>query len=257
MQATSEPLRPYPTMPIGASATDAGLTERSELSYFFPPAGSVASERILRIQGYSDLTRVRPAIRRAADAMARVAGAMSEPRVAFRHVRIEAIRGDTLRLEGGGELRCAVFSRTLAGCFEVVPFVLTVGEPMGARVVELADAGDLLEAVLLESAGWLSIEDATRRFKEHLRAISLQRDRRITSRLGPGYSYKIGGETCLWPLEEQAAVFAALGDPERLPVSLMPSCAMLPKLSRSGMYGVGPLAAPRRPTESAHQEKIP
>jgi hypothetical protein len=117
---------------------------------------------------------------------------------------------------------------------------------VGSRVVELADAGDLLEAVLLETAGWLCIEDATRQFRAHLRETSLRRERRITSRLGPGYSYKVGGEMCTWSLEEQATLFAMLGESLRLPVSLMPSCAMLPKLSRSGMYGVGALAAARR-----------
>jgi len=234
------------TMPIRASATDAGQIRRFELALFHPAPPAISSERILRIQGYSDLTRVRPAIRHAAHAMAQVASALSEPSVASRHVRIRAMRGATLQLQGGHELHCPFFARALEGCVEVVPFALTAGEPIGARVVELADAGDLLEAVLLETAGWLCIEDATRQFKAHLREVSLQRDRRITSRLGPGYSYKVGGEMCMWPLEEQATLFAMLGDAQQLPVSLMSSCAMLPKLSRSGMYGVGPLPAARR-----------
>ena len=224
-----------------ASAEGAWSSQRSELSFFHASAPAISGDRILRIQGYSDLTRVRPAIRQAADAMAAVAGPMSEPCVAFRRVRIAANRPETLVLDGGCELHCRIFPRVLSGCTEIVPFALTVGEPLGQRIVELAEAGDLLEAVLLETAGWLCIEDATRQFKIGLREASLRRNRRITSRLGPGYSYQIDGETCDWPLEEQRALFALLGGGD-LPVSLMSSCAMQPKLSRSGMYGIAPLA---------------
>ena len=224
-----------------ASAADPWMSRGPEPSLFHPRAAVVSGDRILRIQGYSDLTRVRAAIRRAADAMAAIAGPLSAPCVAFRHVRIEANRPQALVVAGGLELHCRIFPRMLAGCTEIVPFALTVGEPLGQRIVELAEAGDLLEAVLLESAGWLCIEDATRQFKIGLREATLRRNRRITSRLGPGYSYKIDGETCDWPLEEQRALFALLGG-ARLPVSLMSSCAMQPKLSRSGMYGIAPLA---------------
>ncbi len=235
-------------------ATVARREERFGLCLLRPPASPVPSDRVLRIQGYSDLGRVRPAIRKAADAMALVASRLSQPEVAFRHVRIEAIADGTLRLEAGVQMRCAVFEQTLARCTEVVPFVLTVGARLGERVVRLADQGDLLEAVLLEAAGWLCIEDATRQFKSRLRLACAKNGQRITSRLGPGYSYKVAGESCMWRLEEQAALFAALGEASRLPVELMPSCAMQPKLSRSGMYGVAPADAPWPTTASRHDE---
>ena len=48
----------------------------------------VRYERILRIQGYSDLARVRPAIVKASQAMASRAGALSAPLVAHRRARI-------------------------------------------------------------------------------------------------------------------------------------------------------------------------
>ncbi len=53
-----------------------------------------------------------------------------------------------------------------------------------------------------------------------------------TRRLGPGYVD--------WPLEEQAALVALL-DGAPLPVRLLDSCAMIPKKSRSGLYGLRPL----------------
>jgi len=200
---------------------------------------------MLRIQGYSDLGVVRPAILEAASAMAQLAARLSDPSVAYRRTAVLGIRDGVLELEAGFRFHCTAFDRTLRGCTEVVLFVLTVGKRLDRRVIELIDAGELLEALLLETAGWLCIEDATRQFKTRLRDESLARGCRITSRLGPGYSYKVGEETCTWGLEEQAALFAAFGGAE-LPAALMASCAMQPKMSRSGLFGVAPLpSAPR------------
>ena len=81
-------------------------------------------------------------------------------------------------------------------------------------------------------AGWLAVEQATRALAWH---VSDQiRDQRLglTRRLGPGYVD--------WPLDEQAGLFALLAD-VALPVRLLESRAMLPKKSRSGLYGLRPL----------------
>lgn len=212
------------------------------LELFRPASPNVSGDRVLRIQGHSDMARVRPVIRRAAEAMAREAAALSAPLVAWRAVPIVSRSGDAIEIGPGVNLACAAFPRTLAGCTEVAPFVLTVGVGLSARVFELAEAGDLMEAVLLEAAGWLALEDATRQFKTVVRSSALARAHRITSRMGPGYSYRVDGRTSMWPLEQQAELFAALAQGESLPVELAASCAMRPKLSRSGMYGIAPLA---------------
>jgi len=211
------------------------------VEHFLPKPPLIHFERVLRIQGYPDLTQVRPVIRRAAEAMSRTAASLSKPAIAHRIVRLRSIRGELLETEDGPRFRCMAFGRQFKGCTEVAPFVLGVGSAIPERVGELIDAGDLLEALLLEAAGWLAIEDATRQFKTHLRETSLERDCRITSRMGPGYSYKIGNRMHMWPLEEQAALFALFAGAE-LPATLMNSGAMSPKMSRSGMYGIAPLA---------------
>ncbi len=219
-------------------ATVAALDEHA---VFVPRAPTVQFERILRIQGYSDLQRIRPAILKAAASMADLAPQLSTPKVAYRCMAIRSLLTGVLELEGGFQLHCKAFDRTLRGCGEVVAFVLTVGAELDARVIELVNAGDLLEALLLETTGWLCIEDATRQFKMHLRDQAMARDCRITSRLGPGYSYKIDNDVSPWTLEEQATLFATFRGAE-LPVSLMSSCAMQPKMSRSGLFGVAPLS---------------
>lgn len=216
---------------------------RARVAEYRPQPPSVSAERILRIQGYSDLSRVRKVIVEAAMSMAKLAASTSKPVIAYRHVDILSLdEAGSLELEGGVRLSCGAFPRQLAGCTQVVPFVLTVGDEVPERVIDMIEKGDLLEGLLLETAGWLAIEDATRQFKTWLRESMLMRDHRITSRLGPGYSYKVGKQICMWELEEQPALFATLQG-SRLPVTLMSSCAMSPKMSRSGMYGVAPLPA--------------
>ncbi|MFN0186085.1 MAG: hypothetical protein ACKVQR_19900 [Aquabacterium sp.] len=216
------------------------------LVQFQPGPPVVAAERILRMQGYAHPERVRPAIARAAAEMARIAQSRSVPRVAYRFHAVRGIDAEGLQLERGARLRSAAFESRLAGCTQAVPFVLSCGEPLGQAVVDLAEAGDLMEAVLLEAAGWLCVEDATRQFKDALRREVAERGARITSRMGPGYSYRVayrvGTREVDWPLEDQRQLFTLLeGGP--LPVTLMPSCAMFPKLSRSGLFGVAPARA--------------
>jgi hypothetical protein len=193
-------------------------------------------------------------IRRTAEEMAELASRVGEPAVAYRYVALHGLRSDGVELEGGVEFHCEAFARLLQGCTEVAPFVLTAGAGLSEKVVDLVESGDLLEGVLLETAGWLAIEDATRQFKTHLREESLRRKHRITSRLGPGYSYKNGKTMCSWPLEEQPELFSLFGE-AALPVSLMRSCAMQPKMSRSGMFGIAPVASAvaRRNPPSTHR----
>jgi hypothetical protein len=205
----------------------------------------VVTERILRIQGYHDFTRVRPAIVRAAAAMAAEAAELAAPQVAFRRRPILRLDGGSLALEDGPTLRSPAFAVTLCDCTEVAIFILGLGEALDKRVIALVEGGDLLEALLLETAGWLCVEDATRQFKSYLRDFAAAEGMRITSRMGPGYTYRIGSETCSWPLEQQPELFAAFGTDE-LPVRLSESNAMHPKMSRSGLFGLGRIQSASR-----------
>jgi hypothetical protein len=211
----------------------------SPVEWYRPGPPDIRVERILRIQGYGDLSKVRPAIRRAAEYAADLARRLSEPAVCFRRVAIRGLEGGRLDLDGGITLNCEAFGRLLAGCHEAVAFVLTVGAGVDRKVVELTETGEgLLEALLLETAGWLAVEDATRQFRSAARAQAERAGQRITTRLGPGYRYAVDGAECEWALTDQLALFELFGDAD-LPVQVLPSCAMLPKISRSGLFGVG------------------
>ena len=197
----------------------------------------VRSDRILRIQGYRDMARVRKPIRRAADKAAAIARDIAEGEVGFRRVGIAACTGVCLELEGGERFECGAFERFLGNCESVVLFAMTAGAAIDDRIDELMAADDPVVALLLDTAGWLAIESITRQFSERLKADCEPADLRLTRRMGPGYTYRMGREMAPWGLEEQEGLFRVLGA-DASPVAVLPSGAMLPKMSRSGLYGL-------------------
>jgi hypothetical protein len=101
--------------------------------------------------------------------------------------------------------------------------------------------------VFLEAAGWVAVEEATRRYtallSQRARAAALV----LTRRLAPGYSFRVDGRKVDWPLEDQKPFFGLFAG-VTLPVELLDSCAMTPKMSRTGFYGLRRLAdAPLAP----------
>ena len=213
------------------------LTAPAEAAWFRAGPVDVRTERILRIQGYRDMERVRRPIRRAADRAAEIACEIAEGEVGFRRVAIAACKGSSLELEGGERFACGAFERFLGECESVVVFAMTAGEAIDRRIDELMAADEPVVALLLDTAGWLAIESITRQFSEKLKVDCESADLRPTRRMGPGYTYRIGKEMAPWSLEEQEGLFRVLGA-DASPVAVLPSGAMLPKMSRSGLYGL-------------------
>ena len=217
-------------------------TTSTPASVFETAARPVSAEKVLRMQGYADPSAVPTIIRETAEAMAAQVAQVAMPRAFHRAVPIERLEEGTLVADGIA-LHCDAFGARFARCREVVPFVLTLGEAFDERVIAHAEGGDLLEALLLEGAGWLAMEEATARFVEHLKAGASARGLRVTTRLGPGYTYRSGDRSFAWPLVEQRALFELLAEPA-LPVTLLEGFAMKPKFSRSGMHGLAPVGQP-------------
>ncbi len=191
---------------------------------------------LLRLQGYRDLARIRPRVREIATKMAALAGTLVAPETTYRRVRIGSCTPAALALETGTEtgttFHGAEFAKVLGGCREVVVFVLTLGAGLDAEAERFTANDEIVEALFLEMAGWIAVERVTKNFAGHLWSRIRDQGLTLTRRLGPGYVD--------WPLEEQAALFGLL-DGAPLPVRLLDSCAMIPKKSRSGLYGLRPL----------------
>jgi len=207
-----------------------------------PPPVDVG--RLLRVQGYRDLAKVRPAIRKAAERMAAAATGAASPEACYRRVSIERLSGGRLELEDGIAFQCPAFDRLLADAREVAVFVLTLGATFDAEVAAHLAREELLEALLLESAGWLTIERLTRQLGIHLRGELAPQGFALGYRMGPGYSYRPLERQAVdrinWPLEQQGELFRVLAAAP-LPVALNDSFAMRPKMSRSGLFGLVPV----------------
>jgi hypothetical protein len=203
-----------------------------------PPKSDISLKHVLRIQGYRDLEAVREDVRAIATAMTAKAAALVAPTATFRKVPIDSLDGASLRLSMGVSLTAENFGTVLCNCDQVLPFILTLGEALDDEVGRMLEKGEIVEALFMETAGWLAIEQASRELAIHLQEMIKKEGLCLTRRLGPGYNE--------WDLLEQRPLFELFSG-TKLPVRLMESCAMYPKKSRSGLYGLRPL-----PTSKPH-----
>ncbi len=195
--------------------------------------------KMLRIHGYRDLEKVRPVIKKAADDIAIEAENLMVPQAHSLHIDVIRYGDSFMELSDGTVFESVDFGNVLDNAPVVVLVILTVGRALDEAVLAAMDKFEPLDALFLETAGWLGIEAATKSFVNDLKNRARADGRRVTRRLGPGYSYKIEGRQMSWPLDQQRRLFSVFGDIE-LPITLLESCAMLPKMSRSGMYGLKP-----------------
>lgn len=210
------------------------------IDVYLPPQPRVSVEHVLRVQGYDNPACVRPAIRAAVESATVLARRASTPTVWSRRVTVANLAGDRLSLEGGVTLSSPAFTKYFAGCSEAVAFVMTLGGAFDS-IRQNLDADRLLELVLLDAAGWIAIEEITQAFTRHMDGKARAEGMRVTRRLAPGYSFRIGAAKVDWKLEDQRQLFALFAGAD-LPVRLLESCAMVPRMSRSGLFGLRPAA---------------
>ena len=212
------------------------LGQAAECSSIALDTISISENGILRIHGYRDLNNVRPAVKNAAASAARETEALIKPQVYFRTKNVQYCHGKVLKLECGAIFENEAFERFLKGAHQIAVFILTMGHALDQAVIDYAAKDELLMALFLETAGWLGIEAVTKQLTIHLRAEASKRNCHLSTRLGPGYSYKLDGRSVFWPLEQQVTLFK-LFEQDKIGVGLLESCAMTPKISRSGLFG--------------------
>jgi len=206
---------------------------------FHPSGIHIREDRLLRLHGYRDLAKVRPVIVATAEDISRRAEGLAQPEIHYKRLKIERCDANGLVLENGSRFDNIAFEKYMAGVVEVVVFTMTLGPAMDAESQALVEKFEPLEVLFLETAGWLGIEWATKQFSDSLRISARQHALRVSCRMGPGYSYSVNGEKVRWSLEDQKPLFDVFED-DYLPIELLESCAMLPKMSRSGLYGFAP-----------------
>ncbi len=211
-------------------------------SFFRTRGAAIAPGRVLRVMGYREGTPIRAQIRRTAEAMAALAATAATPAACYRRVPTACCDGSGLVLATGVAFGGPTFAAYVSNCREVAIFVLSLGERFDATQKHLAASEQTLEAYMLEIVGWLAVEEVTRLFRAHLDAEMRREGLALTRRLAPGYTSRVNGRKVEWPLEDQRELFSHF-DATDLPARLLEgSCAMTPKMSRSGLYGLHPAA---------------
>jgi hypothetical protein len=196
---------------------------------------------VLRLCRYRERDAAPAPIWEATCAMAARAESLAEPRALLRRVRIVAAGPDRVRLDGGAPFSGRAIARLLAGCSLAVPFALTLGPRLEVEVAELTERQELLEAFLLNMAGWAAIEVVVRALRQDLVRRARAEGLGLTHRLAPGYQD--------WPLTEQQALLDVLGPGQDL-VRLSEHGVLVPFKSITGCFGLVP-ARGEAPSRSA------
>ena len=184
---------------MGYSMTiDERAAATGDVGVFEPGQPVIDPIKMLRIHGYKDMDKVRPIIRKTADQIAERAAGVMSPIVHYRRLIVESCRGGALRLADGATFSNHAFDRYLGDAGEVAVVVITVGKGLDDEVIGCMDEFEPLEALFLETAGWLGIEWTTRQFVAHLGGVVEPEGLRLTRRMGPGYSYKVDGDPEMW-----------------------------------------------------------
>jgi hypothetical protein len=238
MLATATARTSYEPIPAGA------------LERWRPTSLALDSWLVLRLARYRRREAVEPEVREIAEAMVARAAAIIEPQAVVGTRQVAAAGGAGARREGpsgfarpgrrgpspatpGGahSFSGQAVGRLLDGCPLAAAFALTLGPRLEAEVAALTAARQLLEAFLLDTAGWAAIELAVRALRQDLRGRACPRGLWVTHRLAPGY-----GD---WPLAEQRELLSVLEDGGGL-VRLSPHGVLLPFKSVTGLFGLAP-----------------
>ena len=195
---------------------------------------------LLRIHGYKENQGIKPIIK---DAAFKAINRLKEncaPQGFFSLQEIERLESDKLILVSGIEFECPVFEYMLAGSTHLISFVITLGNEVEKKIASYSkDDNEPLASLFLETASRLCLEQVLRIARSRLIKYTLVNEMKLGHRLAPGYSYKLckGSEKVMWCLEEQRKLFDTFQG-VNIPVKLMQSFTMLPRMSRSGIFGL-------------------
>jgi hypothetical protein len=203
------------------------------VEHWRPAPFAVDPWTLLRLCRYRRRDAVEPVVAELAERMAARATALAEPAALLRVVAVETAGPEGAQLQGGARASGGAVGGLLAGCPLAAVFVLTLGPRLEGEVAALAEGRELLEAFLLDTAGWAAIEHAVRALRLELRARGRVAGWRVTHRLAPGYRD--------WPVVEQRGLLALLGDTGL--VTLSEQDVLMPFKSISGLFGLGPVQA--------------
>jgi hypothetical protein len=185
---------------------------------------------VLRLARYRRREDAPAAVWDVTRAMTARAGELIRPAARLRLVRVTEVTADRA-VVAGATFSGRAIGRHLSGARQAVAFVLTLGPALETEVVALGERHDLLEAYLLDLAGWTAIEAAARALRRAL--VTALPPAQVSHRLGPGHRD--------WPLGEQRDLLALLGGAgalEPAAVRLSEHGVLIPFKSISGLFAL-------------------
>ena len=203
----------------------------------FQPKLSVDEKRVWRRMGYSDPLKAPSRVRSAFDEIYPRAMALLKPKAAYRFLPLlevdeqhQALQTPAVCFEGKDVVRM------FAHVDQLVAWVLTVGPAVEADIQRRSFHNeDLLGAYYLDVIASEALMEMIRGLRQMLQTDLEQREvQGVVTRYWycPGY-----GD---WDVRQQRRLFAALQIEARaVGVRLNDHCAMIPRKSYSGLYGVG------------------
>tara|TARA_A100001015_G_scaffold66786_1_gene73900 strand:- start:3255 stop:3920 length:666 start_codon:yes stop_codon:yes gene_type:complete len=213
------------------------LSKFESIRFPFP---DLKIESVLRSQGYRKKHKVRLVIRKAASESIKKLRDSAAPQGFFLFEKIKTLEVNKLKMNSGVEFNCPVFENMLNGSTHLISFVITLGKEVDEKIRSHAgDADEPLANLFLETAARLCLELVIRQARIKLTEFSRLNEMVLGKRMAPGYSYKekITNNRVMWDLNEQANLFKMFRGFE-IPVKLMESSTMIPRMSRSGIFGL-------------------
>ena len=204
------------------------------------PFPDLKIDSLLRAQGYRENHKVRLVIRKAASESIKRLTDSAPPQGFFFFEQIKTLNGNQLKMNSGVEFVCPVFEDMLSGSTHLIFFVITLGKEVDEKIRGYArDADEPLANLFLETAARLCLELVIRQARIKLTEFARSNELVPGRRMAPGYSYKekITNNRIMWDLSEQANLFKMFRGFE-IPVKLMESSTMVPRMSRSGIFGL-------------------
>ena len=201
---------------------------------------NISPLKILRTHGYRDKDEIRKKILDATNTAIERLSSSSLPVGYFCIEEISKHYRNKIELKCGTSFNCDVFKERFSKSKFLVAFILTLGKEVDEKIKKISNCSDEpLGALFLENASWLALELVLRDARSKIIKFAKIHDMQIENRMAPGYTYpsKIYRKRIMWELQEQKILFG-LFDKESISIRLTDSCTMLPRMSRSGIFGL-------------------
>ena len=199
----------------------------------------VSAFKLLRTHGYKNKVNIKKRILDSAEKALERLTNYSSPVGYFYFEEIKKKSQNSIQLERTS-LKCEVFNEIFSESDFLIIFIISLGKGIDIKLKKISkDINEPLGGLFLENASWLALELILRDARSRIISFAKSKNMQIENRMAPGYSYpsKILKKRIMWELKEQENLFNLFKN-RNISVSLSESYTMMPRMSRSGVFGL-------------------